>query len=166
MATLIAFPVLIALAILQSAIVSRVPLIQGIPDLLLLAILAWASQKRVETAWQWSIIGGLIVSYVSALPFGVLMIGYLASTGLALLLRRRIWQLPILAMFVITFIGTLITHATSLLALRFVGTSIPIWEALNRITLPSMLLNLLLSVPVYALMGDLANWLYAEELEV
>jgi hypothetical protein len=29
-----------------------------------------------------------------------------------------------------------------------------------------VLLNLLLAIPVYALIGDLANWLYPEELEV
>ena len=66
MAVLIAIPIMGVLAILQSSLVSRLPLLQGTPDLVMLAIIAWALQKRVQTAWQWSIIGGLVVSFYSA----------------------------------------------------------------------------------------------------
>ena len=166
MAILIAVPILGFLVILESSIFSRVPLILGTPDLVLLTILAWSLQKRVETAWQWCIIGGLMVGFVSALPLAAVMAGYALATGLALALRRRVWQVPILAMFVVTFLGTVITHSVSLLALRLAGNPLPILESVNMITLPSILLNLLLAVPIFALMGDLANWLYPEELEV
>jgi rod shape-determining protein MreD len=152
--------------ILQSSIVSRIPLLFGTADLPLLAIIAWALQKRVRTAWQWSLIGGLMFSLASALPFGIPILGYSLSTGLALLLRRRVWQVPILAMFVTTFLCTLITQGIALIALRLVGDPIPIGESFNLIILPSVLINLLLAVPVYALISDLAKWLYPEELEV
>ncbi len=166
MAILIAIPILGLLVIIQSSIVSRVPLIQGIPDLILLTILGWSLQKKVQTAWQWCIIGSLMVGFVSALPIGVVLASYSLSTGLALALRRRVWQIPILAMFVVTFFGTLITHGVSLLALRLAGNPIPILESVNLIILPSVLLNLLFAIPAYALMGDLAKWIYPEELEV
>jgi rod shape-determining protein MreD len=166
MPILIAIPILGFLVILQSSIFSRVPLILGTPDLVLLSVLAWSLQKRVETAWQWCIIGGLMVGFVSALPLAAALAGYSLATGLALALRKRVWQVPILAMFVVTFLGTAITHSVSLLALRLAGDPIPILESVNLITLPSVLLNLLLAVPIYALMGDLAKWFYPEELEV
>jgi hypothetical protein len=51
MSILIAIPILIILVILQSAIVSLVPLLHGIADIVLLAILAWAVQDRVTSAW-------------------------------------------------------------------------------------------------------------------
>jgi hypothetical protein len=38
-------------------------------------------------------------------------------------------------------------------------------DVLNQITLPSLLLNLLLALPVYVLLGDLAKWVHPEELE-
>ncbi len=166
MATFIALPILGILLILQSAVVSRIPLLHGTADLLLLAIIAWSLQKRVETAWQWSIIGGLLVTIVSALPLGVALVGYPLAATFALILRQRVWQVPILAMFISTFVGTLLMHTITLVALRLTGTPLPLREALNLITLPSVLLNLLLAIPVYALIGDLANWLYPEELEV
>ena len=151
--------------ILQSGIISRIPLLQGTPDLLLLFILGWAMQKRVQTAWQWCIIGALIFSLVSALPFGTPLLGYGLATGVALLLRKQLWQIPILAMLVAVLVGTFASHAISPFALRLVGNPIPIAPALNLITLPSAFLNLIFAIPAFAIMGDLADWLYPEALE-
>lgn len=165
MATLIAIPILGGLMIIQSSILSRMPLLQGTADLLLLAIISWALQKRVQTAWQWCIIGGLIFGLVSNLPFAVPVISYSLATGVALYLRRRVWQTPILAMFVTTFFGTLITMGVALIALGITGNSVPLPEATNLVILPSLLLNLVIGIPIYALIGDLAKWIYPEELE-
>lgn len=166
MAVLVAFPILIGLMIVQTAILAQFPLLHGTADLLLLAVLAWALQKRVQTAWQWSIIAGLLMMVVSALPVGAALVGYLLATALALLLRQRVWQVPVLAMLIATFFGTLITQTVDYLALRLAGAPLPVLESLNLVTLPSVLLNLLLAVPAYALLSDLAGWLYPEELEV
>jgi rod shape-determining protein MreD len=166
LAILIAFPILGGLMMLQSAIASRIPLMHGTIDLVLLALVAWALQNRVNTAWQWALIGGLLFSLASALPVGVMLVGYLGVVGLAELLKRRVWHVPVLAMFVTVFLGTLITHILSILALLLTGTPLPLWQTLNLITLPSLLLNTLLAVPMYALMGDLAGWLYPQEIEV
>ncbi len=166
MAIVIAVPILSVLLIIQSAVLSRMPLLNGTTDLVLLAVIAWALQKRVQTAWHWGIIAGLLVGFVSALPLGVSLAGYLLAVGLALVLRQRVWQVPILAMFVATFFGTVISHLIALVALRLTGTQMPLLESLNLITLPSVLLNLLLAIPFYALLSDLAKWLYPEELEM
>lgn len=165
MATLISIPIFALLMILQSSLFSRIPLLYGTMDLLLLVVVAWALQKRVQTAWQWSIVAGLIYNLVSALPLGTPLIGYGITTGIALVLRRQVWQFPLLAMFITVFFGTLITHTISVTALRLVGHPIPLVEAFNLITLPSLLLNLILAAPAYALMSDLAARLYPEPLE-
>ena len=166
MSTAIALPLLGLLLILQSSLISRIPLLHGTADLILLALLAWSLQKRVQTTWRWVIIGGLLVNLVSALPLGVPLAGYALAAGLALLLRKRVWQAPILAMFLATFAGTLLTQAVAYLSLRVLGSSIPVLEAFNQVFLPSVLLNLLLAVPMYALIGDLASWLHPEEIQV
>jgi hypothetical protein len=53
-----------------------------------------------------------------------------------------------------------------LASLRLSGSPIPVVEALNLVTLPSILLNLLFAVLIYALASELAGWLYREEIEV
>lgn len=164
--TIIAIPILGVLVVIQSSIVSRIPLIQGTPDLVLLAILAWALQKKADTVWQWCIIGSLMVTLTSALPMGAVFVGYGLATAIALALRRRIWQIPLLAMFIVTFLGTVILYGFSLLALWLVGNPVPVLAALNLIALPGILLNLLLAIPAYGLLHELANWIYPEEIEV
>jgi rod shape-determining protein MreD len=166
MTILVALPLLGVLLVLQSAVFSRIPLLHGTADLVLLAIIAWALQKRVQTAWHWGIIGGLLVSFVSALPLGVVMGGYLLAVGLALALRSRVWQVPVLAMMVATFFGTMIVHLITMVVLRVSGVPLPWLQTLNLVILPSVLLNLFLSLPFYVMLGDLARWLHPEELEM
>ena len=166
MAILLAVPLLGGLLILQTAILSQIPLLHGTSDLVLLAVIAWALQKRVQTAWHWGIIGGLMVSFVSGLTLGVYLASYLLSVGMALALRQRVWQAPFLAMLVAVFFATLITHLLAFLALRLTGVALPPLETVNLVTLPSILLNLLLAIPIYTLVTDLANWVYPQPLEV
>ena len=163
---LAAFPVFALLAILQTAIVSRIPLLQGTADLVLLVIIAWALQERVRTAWHWALVGSAFIGLASALNFYIPLIGYLVTTALALLLRRRIWQTPLLAMFALTLLGTLISHITTALSLSVAGTPLPWLETLEIITLPSLFLNILLAAPVYAIVRDLAEWLHPEAIQI
>ena len=166
MAIWIAIPILGILLILQTVVASRVTLIHGTTDLVMIAVIAWSLQKRVRTAWQWGIIGGFMIGIVSALPFVVPLISYLIVIFLAQILRQRVWHVPIFAMFVTTFLGTLISQAIAVISLRFLGTALPLREVVLLITLPSLILNLLLAAPAYFLFGDLAKWVYPEELQV
>jgi rod shape-determining protein MreD len=166
LAILLSFPIFGVLVLLQTTIVSRIQLLNGTADLILLAILAWSLQKRNDSAWQWAIVGGLMVSIASGLPFGVPLLGYLLATAMAMLVRRFIWQVPMLAMFVVTFLGTVITQVISLVALNLAGDPILPAQALTLITLPSVVLNLLVAIPAYAILNDIAGWLYPETIEV
>lgn len=161
---LAAFPVLISALMLQLAIFSRLPLLHGTADLMLVILVSWGLQERVRTAWVWTIIGGLLITLVSGLPFYTPMIGYLIATGIARMLHRQVWQTPILAMFVTVFTTTLIYHALSLFMLQIAGRGLPVVDSLTLITLPSVLLNLMLALPVYTLITDLALWVYPTEI--
>lgn len=165
-ATLLAIPILGVLLLLQSAIFARFPLLRGTADLGLVVVIAWALQKRVQTAWQWGIIGGLLVGLASALPFWASLAIYLLAVAVALALRQRVWQAPILAMFIATFSITLLAHSITFIALRVSGVSLPLGQTLNLITLPSLILNLVIAIPAFYLIADLAKWLYPEQLEI
>jgi rod shape-determining protein MreD len=163
---LLGLPILVILLVLQTAIVSQIPLLQGTADLILLALVAWALQKRVNSAWAWGITGGLLVGLVSAIPFPVYLTGYLMAVAIAVLLRQRIWNVPFLAMTIATLAGTLIIHGLTFLYFRLIDTNIGISNSINLVTLPSMLLNLILSIPFYLIFSDLARTLYPEPLEI
>jgi rod shape-determining protein MreD len=154
------------LAIIQSTIVSRMPLLNGTADLILLFIIAWALQERVDSVWLWCLFGGVFASLYSALPLGVYLVAYLICSGIARLLKRRIWKAPFLAMLAATFICTLVVQLLTLAVRLITGVSIPIISSLNLIILPSLLLNLILAFPIFTIMRDMAGWLYPEELKV
>ncbi|UCD98622.1 MAG: hypothetical protein JSV42_16985 [Chloroflexota bacterium] len=166
MAILLALPILGLMVVVQSAVFSQIHLLNGTVDLVLLFVVAWSVQERVTTAWHWGLIAGLLASLGTAITPLAIIPGYVLVTGVAIYMRRIFWQRPLLAMITATLFATLITHAVTLAALLINGTPIPLLEAFYMITLPSALLNLLLAVPIYALLGDLANWLYPEPIEM
>jgi hypothetical protein len=163
---LLAFPVLLLVLMLQTTVVSTLPILSGFSDLVLLVLVAWSLQERVRTAWFWALVAGLMVGYLSAMPMMVPVVAYLAVTGLAMLIRRRVWQTPILAMYIVTFVGSIFSLGLSMAVLLFFETPLPLLDSLNLVILPGTLLNLLLALPVYAIVADMANWVYPEEFDV
>ena len=163
MRNLIAFPLLALAIILQSSVVSQIKLISGYADLMLIILAAWALQERVESAWHWAVLACIFTGFVSSLPWMVLVLGYFAVAYLAQSLQRRVWQAPLLAMFSVTFAGTILMHLISFIVLRLSGTPFAFGDVVGLITLPSLLLNMLFAIPVYTFMRDLARWVYPYE---
>ena len=79
---------------------------------------------------------------------------------LALMLQSRVWQVPLLAMFSITFVGTLMLHVLTMGYLNLTGVQFSLGDTLGLITLPSVLLNMLIAIPVFAMTRDLAGWVF------
>lgn|SRR5574341_683594 len=166
MRNIIAIPLLGLAVIVQSAIVSQFSLLAGYADLLLIILAAWALQEGVTTAFQWAFLASLMVSFVSHLPWPIYLVGYFAVVFFALLLQRRVWQVPLLAMFSVTFLGTLFLHLLSYVYLRLSGDPLPFGDSLGLIVLPSVLLNMLLAIPLYGMMRDLAQWVFPSAEEI
>jgi len=163
MRNIVAFPLLALAVILQSSVISQVKLLSGYADLLLLMLAAWALQKRVKSAWHWTALACLMLGFVSSMPWPVLVVEYFVVVFIAQVLQRRVWQAPLLAMFSITFIGTLFINLLSFFALRVLGTQFAFDDVIGLIALPSLLLNMLFSIPIYAFMRDLSRWVYPVE---
>lgn len=166
MPTLLAIPILIFVLMLQTVIVSSLPLLNGTADLVLLVLAAWSLQDRGRSAWLWTLLAGVMVGVISALPLMVPVIGYLLVTFIARMIRRRVWQTPILAMFVVTFTGSVLYQGLVMGVLIFNGTPLPLLDSLNLVVLPGTLLNLLLALPIHAMVADLAQWVFPEGIEV
>jgi len=160
MRNIVAIPLLGLVVIIQSAIVGQFSLLAGYADLMLVILAAWALQEGVTTAFQWAFLGSVMISFVSHLPWIVYFIGYFGIVFLALLLQRRVWQVPLLAMVSVTFLGTLFMHIISYLYLRLSGTPLIFADSMGLITLPSVLLNMLIAIPLYSMMRDLARWVF------
>ena len=162
MRNIAAIPFLGIAVIAQSAIVGRFALLGGGADIVLVILAAWALQEGVTTAFQWAFLASVMVSLVSRLPWVIYVSAYFGTAILALLLQRRVWQVPMLAMFSVTFLGTLLMHLLSFAYLGISGARASLADALGLITLPSVLLNMLIAIPIFGLMRDLARWTFPQ----
>jgi hypothetical protein len=108
---------------------------------------------------------GVLVGFVSGISWVVPVISYIVVVALANILQRRVWQAPLLAMFSVTFLGTIFSSFLSLVVLRFLGVPLVIGDTLGLLVLPGVLLNMLFAIPVFAVMRDLARWAYPMEVE-
>ena len=116
---LLSLPILAFVLMLQTIIVSTLPLLSGYADLVLLVLVAWALQERARSAWVWAVLAGSWWASSLPLHLGVPLVGYLVVTAIARLFRRRVWQTPILSMFLVTFFGSLITQGLAMGVLIF-----------------------------------------------
>jgi len=163
MSVILSIPTLGLIAILQSAVVSRLPLNRGTADLVLVVLVAIALQKTVTTSWQWSIVGGLFMDFLSGLPFGIFTVSYLLATGLALIIRYRIWRFSFLMQLLVVFFGTMFSHVLSFLVLFLQGSEISLGIVLQVVTLPSIILNFMLSLPIFILTQDVLEQVNPQE---
>jgi cell shape-determining protein MreD len=153
-------------AILQSSLVSHFTLLSGMADLVLVIIIAWTIDGRVKYAWVWAALGALFISLFSALPFFIYLLSYGLVTWISYVFHRRIWQAPLLIMLAVTLLGTIMEQVFSMIVLQINGTNLMFLTVFTRITLPSVLLNLLVALPIYATIRYLAGKIYPGEQEV
>lgn len=163
MKNLIAIPILALAFMIQTAVVSRITLLSGAADIVLLIVIAWALQEQVKSSWHWAGLAGLMGAFVSGLPPYVLVSSYLAAVLLARYVLRQTWQTPVLALLSVTFFSTLLYNLITYLALAVSGSSISLADSLAFITLPSVFLNLLVALPLHSFISDLALWVYPLE---
>ncbi len=159
MAHLVGFVFLAVAVILQTTIVRRVTLLYGPADLVLLVLLAWVLHRRTPQTWQWGVVAGLLVGLASNLPWWITAAGYALAVLAAQALQTRVWQVTLLTVFSTALAGTFIVHGLAYLYLFALGTSTSPVQAFNLVLLPAAILNLLLTLPVYAFTGELTKWL-------
>jgi hypothetical protein len=160
MRNLVGLPLLALAVVLQSAIVPSFALLSGYADLMLVLLAAWALQENVDTGYQWALMGALMMSIASHLPWFIYVAGYVGVVFMARLLQKRVWQVPMLAMFTVTFLGTVIMHLLTFVDVSLLGGAASFSDAMGLVTLPSLLLNLLVAIPVFGIMRDFSRWVF------
>ena len=156
---------LVVFFILQTTILSQARLVSGTADMILLFLAAWSLQEHVKNSWLWTVISGILISLVSAMPFFAPLIGYVGVVSISKGLQRRVWRTPLLLMLIVVLLGTFFQQSIYVLALQISGAPISWLESFDRVILPSALLNLIFALPIYAIAKDLAGRISPQEVE-
>lgn len=165
MRSLLAFPILFLIALLQSAVLSRLPLLFGQADLMLVFLVAWATHPQAVNVWEWTLLGALFTAFLSALPWPLIFLSYASASAMARVLQRRAGRPSILLMLLTLFPASLLIGALSWGYVTLVRAPVP-WElAFGQVISPSMLLNFLLAIPTFTIVQSLVKWIHptAEE---
>jgi len=151
---------------LQYGIFSRWTILSGSPDLVLLLVIALSLHQKQKWFWILILIMGGVVGLVSALPFFLPMAIYLAVYLAALSLQKRVWQTPLLGMFLLTFGATILSHLLSIGVLFVQSIPFDFSEALVDIVLPAVFLNMFLSVPMHAIVREMSLWMNPQGAQI
>jgi cell shape-determining protein MreD len=151
---------------LQYGVFSRWTILSGSPDLVLLLVIALCLHQKHRRFWILILIMGAIVGFVSALPYFLPMIVYVAVYFVSLSLKQRVWQTPLLGMFLLTFGATILAHLLSIAVLLVQRIPFVFSETLVNVVLPAVFLNMFLAIPVHAIVRELSVWLYPQGAQV
>lgn len=163
MVTILGIPFIAILVILQSSVVSRLNVSYGQADLVLVFLIAWALQDNTKQSIWWAIAAAILISFSSALPMYIYLLAYIGITIIALAARKKLWKVPLVTQMVICFIGTLLLQMISYGYVYFTQTSLPFYESLIQIILPSAAMNMVLGIPVFIIVKDLASIVYPRQ---
>lgn len=142
---------------LQSAVLSHIVLLQGTADLILVSLIGWVIIPRTQAKWAWVFIAVGVMALFSAVPIWAPLVSYSLITLVAGGLQKRIWQAPWMAYLGMVFIGSFIFQLISYTALRIAGHPMVFSEVFNLIILPGALLNLIVALPIYGFIREIAN---------
>lgn len=163
---LVGIPVLGALGVLQASVLTQMKVLDGSPDLILLAVVGWALTGRTQQAMTLGLIGGLVLDLLSGFPMGVTSLPLILSAYLVGLGAGRLWEAHLL-MPLSAVLGASIVYYGAQLTVTFVlGRPPDLTFALSRVVLPSAVLNVLLALPVSQLAAGLEERLYPPEVGI
>lgn len=166
MAYALGVPLLVLLAILQSAVFSQVRLLDGQADLVLLAIVAWALTGRWQEAMILGVVGGVWLDLLSAVPIGVSSLALVIIAYGVAVTEGRLWGAHLLTPLGVILAASLVFSAVGLLGSLLAGGVIDLGSVATRVVLPALFLNLLLAIPSAQLASVLQRMLFPPEVEI
>jgi rod shape-determining protein MreD len=166
MAIIIGIPLLALLAVLQSSIISDFSLLDGRPDLILIAVVAWGLKGRYRESMIWGLIGGLFLDMLSGLPLGVTSINLILIAFLVSFSEGRFWESHILMPLGVMLLLSPLFYFLSIATLWMLGHDINLGIAMARVILPGTFLNLLLILPGTQLLSAVDRLIHPPEVSI
>ncbi|MCD6355984.1 MAG: hypothetical protein J7L66_01755 [Anaerolineaceae bacterium] len=150
---------MLLLSVIQSAAISRISILGGTADIVLLAIISRAVSDDEGNLVIWALTGGFFISLMTKMPAIIVLITYIVSAGITRVIQKQFWQSPILTIILSSTVTTIIKFIIDAVTLQFINIQFPIIESLAKILFPSIVLNLFFLFPTYLIMNDLSKWL-------
>ena len=149
----LSIPVLAIVVVIQTTVVPEIRLGNAMPDLVLTLVLAWSLMAGFQQGIVWAMVGGLLQDLVSAAPLGTTSLALVVVIALASLVFGQISPRNLVYPALAAGGGTVVAHVVTLVVLVVVGRTLPVIDQLVSVTLPSLVYNAVVMIPVYRLLG-------------
>jgi len=166
MGYLVGIPFMAGLAVLQASALSHLRLLEGRPDLILLAVVGWALTGRGQEAMFWGFAGGLFLDLVSGMPLGVTSTALVLAALAVTASEGRFWGAHPLMQLAAVLAASGILYGVGLLGLLILGRDLDLLRGLGNVVLPGTFLNLLLALPAVQLSESLQTFLFPPRVSV
>ncbi|MCC7450317.1 MAG: rod shape-determining protein MreD [Anaerolineae bacterium] len=149
----ISLPILIIAAILQSTVIPEIRIGGGGPDLIVMLVIAWALLAGVEEGTVWALIGGVVQDLLNGTPTGTSALALVVLVFVITLAIRPVNRKNLIVPPLVAAVGTVLYHVMLMALLTVVGRPVSISYTLPYVTLPTVLFNTVLMLPVFRVMG-------------
>lgn len=159
-----AIPIMLLLAVLQTAVLPRFPLLGLVPQFSFLVALSWALLHGLEEGLVWGFIAGVTLDLFSIGPLGATALGYMAAilavSGLVRALPENRFFIPV----VMAAAGSAIYLFVYLLFVRLLGFASSAETAVSLA--PLILLNAGFMLPVYWVVYSIDRLIHPRRVEL
>ncbi len=131
----------------------------GAPDLVFMLVVSWALLSTMQEAMVWAVVGGVVKDTLSVAPLGTSALGMVIVVFIVDSLLGTVRRTNLVVPVPVIAAGTVIYHLAILAVLQIVGYGLPVGEGLLYVTLPTMVYNMILVLPVFRTMGSVQQWL-------
>jgi rod shape-determining protein MreD len=138
-------PLLTGVALIQTTVLSRISVLGGRPNLMLLVVLIWAVVRGLDEGLVWAFVGGLIVDLLSGGPLAGTALALVAAAFLAGQSLGEEVGSEVVRLMMLTVLGALTYHLTVLVVLGWTGHAVSWGFSLARVAGPSVVLNAVLA---------------------
>ena len=146
----LAIPVMLLLAVVQTAVLPRFPILGLVPQLPFLVALAWGLLRGMNEGIIWAFIGGLLLDLFSIAPIGVTSFSFMLAIIAVIWIENAIPADRFFVPVVMAIAATVINLLIYLILLRLLGYPTTLQGA--AALLPTAILHGALILPVYWLL--------------
>lgn len=158
-------PLLVAVAILQSTIVSHFRIWDVFVDLPLLVVTTWGLLRGSREGLIWGFVAGVAMDLLSGAPFGAATFGLMAVGALSGLGQSTVFRSQLLWPPVAVGLATVAYGLLFLLVVWISGHQVSWWGSLLYRVVPSAVLNLALTPLIFVIMRWLNTRFSQEAME-
>lgn len=142
-------PLLLAVALGQSTVMPYLRIFGVMPNLMLIAVVAWTLLRGPGEGIVWGFVGGIFMDLFSRAALGVSALALVIVSYLSSFAERTLYRdhaaLPLAVILIVTPIYDILT----LLLLQLTGQRVDWLGSLLYFTLPATVIHVVLMLPVY-----------------